>query len=115
MKRLHTTDSSAEQYQIPGAEGASLRVRIGAGDGAPNFTMLMLTIAPGGNTPYHQHPWEEEIFIISGEGKIVTHEGDSPIGAGDALFFASGEEHQFVNTGKENLHFICIIPHRSES
>ena len=114
MKHLHTTGGNAEEYAIPGAEGASLRVLIGEGDGAPNFTMLMLTIAPGGHTPYHLHPWEEEIFILSGEGTFATHGGESLIRRGDALFLASGEEHQFVNTGKESPSFLCVIPHRRE-
>jgi hypothetical protein len=77
MKHLHTIGGGTEEHKIPEAEGASLCGLISEGDGVPNFTMLVLTIAPEGHTPYHQHSWEEEIFITSGEGKLATREGET--------------------------------------
>ena len=38
----------------------------------PNFAMRLFDIAPGENTPYHQHPWEHEVFIVEGSGELRT-------------------------------------------
>ena len=70
MKHIHYKDAQAQKLDLPGAEEVSLRVVIGQEDGAPNFTMMVLELAPGGKTPDHSHPWEEEIFVKSGKGEI---------------------------------------------
>lgn len=113
MKHIHYKDAQAQKLDLPGAEEVSLRVVIGQEDGAPNFTMMVLELAPGGKTPDHSHPWEEEIFVKSGKGEIKVKEERKPIRAGDVLFFAPEESHQFLNTGSEPLDFICLIPHKT--
>ena len=46
-------------------------------DGAPNFAMRMIDVAPGGYTPSHSHPGEHEIFVWSGIGEIRLEGGES--------------------------------------
>jgi quercetin dioxygenase-like cupin family protein len=112
MKHIHYTDAQAQKLDLPGAKDVSLRVVIGHEDGAPNFTMMVLDVAPGGKTPDHSHPWEEEIFVRSGKGEIKVKDQKRSIRAGDVLYFAPEEGHQFLNTGPEQLEFICLIPHK---
>ncbi len=89
---------------------------IGTADGAPNFSLRVFTIEPGGHTPYHAHPWEHENYVIAGEGAIRTESGEEcPIRAGDFALILPNEKHQFRNTSEhENLQFICLVPKEQE-
>lgn len=112
MKRRYYKVPEPVILDLPGAKDMSLRVIIGQEDGAPNFTMLYLEIAPAGNSPSHSHPWEEVIFVKRGYAEVISGDETRSIGPGTAVFFAPGEQHQFVNIGAEPLEFLCIIPHR---
>ncbi len=58
--------------RYPGvSEGVQIREMITAQDGAPNFAMRVFDVQPGSATPYHAHPWEHEVYIISGTGLEV--------------------------------------------
>lgn len=103
----------ADPVKDAGAEGVQIRVLIGQADGAPNFTMRQFTIAPGGCTPLHSHRWEHEVYILAGSGAVDSSEGPKPIGAGDCVFVAPGEQHRFRNAGPEELKFLCLIPKSS--
>ncbi len=76
----------------------------------PNFAMRLFDVAPGGATPYHQHPWEHEVFIVEGAGQLKTAAGAEPFAAGQAVYVPPDALHQFQNTGQERLKFICVIP-----
>ena len=112
MKISNYTDIPANKLAIAGAKDVDVRLLIGPEDGAPNFVMLLLEIKPGGNTPEHSHPWEEEIFVKSGEGKLKTTDGERPLRTGDVAFFDPDQSHQFINTSDEPLEFLCLIPRR---
>ena len=104
----------AEDIGITGANALLFRFLIHRGDGAPNFSMMLLELAPGGNTPQHCHGWEEEIFVKSGKGEIETAGGRNSLGPGDFLYIGPDEKHQFLNTGDESLEMICLVPHSSD-
>jgi quercetin dioxygenase-like cupin family protein len=90
--------------------GVLKREVITAKDGAPNFCMRVFEVEPGSSTPSHSHPWEHEVFVLSGEGVVVGAQGETPIGTGSVVFVAPNEHHCFVNTDSETLRFICLIP-----
>ncbi len=89
---------------------------IGVADGAPNFSMRVFTVEPGGHTPYHSHPWEHENYVLAGEGVIRTESGEErPIRAGDFALILPDEKHQFRNPSTdEALQFICLVPKERE-
>ena len=93
-----------------GASKVTIRQLITADTQAPNFAMRLFELQTGGNTPYHTHAWEHEVFILKGKGEIVTEEGPRPFKAGDAVLVLPEEKHQFRNNGSEAVNFICIIP-----
>jgi quercetin dioxygenase-like cupin family protein len=109
MKIVHYTEVPAEN---PGGEtkGVTIRWAISEADGAPNFYLRVFDIAPGGFSPLHQHPWEHEIFILSGEGELVQEDGSVEVRPGTAIFIPGGEAHQLRNPGNQILRFICVIP-----
>jgi quercetin dioxygenase-like cupin family protein len=95
-------------------EGASrLKVRwlITKQMGAPNFAMRLFEMEPEGHSPLHSHPWEHEVFILEGEGLVVGGNEQRGFKAGDAVFVPPNEKHQFKNTGKKKVRFLCLVPH----
>jgi quercetin dioxygenase-like cupin family protein len=113
MKRFHNTSVKVEHVPAP-ASGVKVRWLITEETGAPNFAMRQFTVAPGGYTPRHIHPWEHEAFILSGEGVVIGEDGEEQISPGDVVFVPQDEEHQFRNTGDEELRFLCLIPHQKK-
>ncbi len=93
-----------------GAQGAFIKELITDRDGAPTFAMRLFEILPGGNTPLHSHPWEHEVFILSGRGELRGETQMHPFSAGDAVFVPPNETHTFVNTGETPLRLLCMIP-----
>jgi quercetin dioxygenase-like cupin family protein len=99
--------------QVPPREempGVGLRLVISAEDGAPNFVMRVLEVEPGHSTPRHAHDWEHEVFVLAGEGAVMSGGGMTPIAVGSVVFVPPNEQHQFVNSGAGVLRFICCIP-----
>jgi len=90
------------------------RVLIGPDQGAPTFIMRLFTLGEGGFSPYHTHPWEHEVFVLTGEGIVKRGDGETNVSAGDFIFVPPNEEHQFLNGGKEPFEFLCIIPKGEE-
>lgn len=98
------------KIDAPGAENVWIRWLIGGNDAAPNFYLRMFEVDPGGHTPAHAHPWEHEVFILEGKGKINTTEKSFPVQAGFLALISPGEHHQFENSGESTFKFLCIIP-----
>jgi len=110
MKIQRAEDVPASRVEQDGAEGVQIRLLITEADGAPNFRMRQFTVAPGGHTPRHAHPWEHEVYVLSGSAVVFGPEGDQSARPGDCIYVPPGEEHQFRNEGSEELKFLCLVP-----
>ena len=109
MKIFHYQNIEAKSAD----EGASkLKVRwlITKEMGAPNFAMRLFEMEPKGHSPFHSHPWEHEVFILEGEGVVVSEEGEKKFRAGDVIFTLPNEKHQLKNNGEKNVKFLCLVP-----
>ena len=113
MKLNHYTEIDEAEVGAP-AKDVKVRWLITEEMGAPNFAMRKFTVAPGGYTPKHVHSWEHETYIESGGGVVFGNGKENPIKPGDVIFVPSDEEHQFRNTGEEDLVFLCLIPHQKK-
>lgn len=91
------------------AKGVRIKWLINEKDGAPTFLMRHFTVESGGFTPYHQHDWEHEVYVLEGKGKVRYEESEEPIEPGDAILIPPGKKHQF-RAGTEPLKFLCIVP-----
>jgi quercetin dioxygenase-like cupin family protein len=109
MKHFNYQCVKEEKEGAP-AKGVKLRRLIKEDTGAPNFAMRSFTVEPGGYTPHHSHPWEHEVFILSGSGIILGEKGEEILKAGDVVYMPPNEKHQFRNSGSEDLSFLCLIP-----
>jgi len=99
-----------KEVSDPGASGVTIRVLMGENVNAPNFVTRHFEVAAGGHTPFHAHPWEHEIFFLSGKGKVRRAGGATEVGPGSFVFVPAGDEHAFENAGLEVLSFLCVIP-----
>lgn len=100
----------------PGGESRKVALKwlISRGDGATRFFMRLFEIQPGGHTPLHSHPWEHEVFVVSGRGEVEANGNVHPLEPGYAVYVEEGEVHQFRNTGSSPLVFICVVPSHAE-
>ena len=112
MKIAPYEDIKSQPFDDPAASGVAMRIAVGPADGAPNFVMRVFTVEPGGHSPRHSHPYEHEVFVYAGSGEVF-HEGETfPIGPGYVAYIPPGTLHQFLNTGRDPLVFVCVIPRR---
>ena len=72
--------------------------------------MRLFEMAPGGYSPLHSHSWEHEVLILSGEGQLLDGRDALSFKTGDFIFVPPNEQHQFKNTIKNALEFLCLIP-----
>jgi len=111
MKILQSfRDVAGEPVTMAGAEGATRRLLLGPADGAPNFALRVFSLAPGGFTPDHQHPFEHENLILEGRGLLRTADRDVPLAPGMVILILPGEQHQFRAAAEEGLSFVCLVP-----
>jgi quercetin dioxygenase-like cupin family protein len=95
---------------MAGAEKVQMQLLCGPADGCPTFAMRKFIVAPGGCTPKHQHDYEHEVLVLSGEGVAFGNGKEQPIKSGDVLYVPANELHQFRNTAGIPLQFICLVP-----
>jgi len=114
MKIAPATEIESQPVTMEGARGCTVRWLVGQPDGAPNFAMRQFDVQPGGHTPRHSHPYEHEIYVLEGHGEVVEGDAPRPLGAGDCVYVAPDEVHQFRNTGDVPMKFLCMVPHIPE-
>jgi quercetin dioxygenase-like cupin family protein len=100
--------------EADGVKGVSMQLLVGRDDNAPTFAMRHFAVEVDGYTPKHQHPWEHEVLILSGDGEVECGGEILQITSGDGLFIPSNDLHQFRNTGTSTLEFLCIVPVESD-
>lgn len=69
------------------------------------------TLAPGCSVGYHVHPHDMEIcFFLSGAGAVRDESGVvTEVAAGDCNVCDVGHGHEIINTGQEDLVYLCVI------
>ena len=98
-----------------GTSKVNVRWLISEENGAENFFMRLFEIESKGYTPLHVHDWEHEVFILEGEGVVVCEDEEKLFRAGDAVLIYPNEKHQFINTGKNLVKLLCLIPNKKDS
>lgn len=101
---------SVKPQTVAEAEGVTVRWLIGESDGATNFHMRLFELQPNSQTPWHQHPWEHEVFVLEGEGTVKSDQGEHKLVAGTVVFVQPNEWHQFKAHPEKPLKFLCLIP-----
>jgi len=115
----HFTEVKEEKPQMAGMQ-ATIRWLIAKKEGAPigpraqdapHFAMRVVEIKrKGEKIPLHRHDYEHEVFVIEGQGDVLSPGGQKPVAYGNFVYVAPNEEHGFENTGDKPFRFICVIP-----
>jgi len=106
---MYTKNYREVPVEETGVEGLTARWVITASQGAENFSMRLLELAPLKSTPKHQHKSEHEIFVLVGRGEVITEEGSFPLKEGSVIYVLPNEVHQFNNTGADVLRMIDVV------
>jgi quercetin dioxygenase-like cupin family protein len=100
------SSNDVEELEMDG--GARIRWLITHKEGAPTFSMRLITVDEGKSTPTHSHDYEHEIFVI--EGKLSVQIGsfnqDAPVGA--YIYIPPNEIHGM--RALKDSKIICIVP-----
>ncbi|AFZ70479.1 hypothetical protein Calag_0735 [Caldisphaera lagunensis DSM 15908] len=99
-----------EEEKLPEdqAQKSYIRWLLTDDDGANNFFMRLFRMEPGGHINSHFHPWEHEIFIVEGKGRVRIGSKIYNVEEGNFLFIPPNAEHEYW--ADSELRFICIIP-----
>jgi quercetin dioxygenase-like cupin family protein len=112
FKAIHYKQIPSNQVEESGAENVHVRWVINKeNDGAKNFAMRVFEIKTGGYTPRHSHNWEHEVYILEGEGVVNYKSSEEHLKPGFIVFVPPNIKHQFRNSGKKILRFLCLIPY----
>ena len=95
---------------MQGSPGATIRWLWAAADGAPSFALRLIEVQPGASTPHHSHPYEHEVYVLSGRARLTGADGEHVLEPGDTALVLPNEQHQFLNAGQDVLRFLCGIP-----
>jgi quercetin dioxygenase-like cupin family protein len=109
-KVVHFTDVPAQPF---GAEAPGVAIRWvidDSHDGAPNYALRLIEVAPDGHTPEHTHPFEHENFVLEGQGRVLIGNEWHDVGPGYVVFVPAQVRHQYVNAGAVPFKFLCGIP-----
>ena len=110
--RLLKSNSVEPKDAGSGTSKVTVRWVIDEETGAKNFFMRLVEIEVGGYSHLHRHDWEHEVFILEGEGTVICEDEAKLFHPGDIIFIPPEEKHQFRNTGKKLVKFLCLIPNK---
>jgi quercetin dioxygenase-like cupin family protein len=111
IKRL----KDAPAVAVPGYTGVTKQIVLGPADGSDEIVLRHFRLAAGAATPRHTHDFPHLVKIEAGRGEAVDAAGTgNPVSAGDYVYVAPNELHNFTNTGDDLLEFMCIVPRRGE-
>lgn len=105
-------DAQMKPVEMEGVKGASMSVMIGQEHNAPHFALRSFAVEPGGHTPKHQHDYEHEVYVVSGNASVLLEDQMHPIRAGDTVLVPANELHQFTvsQEASEPFRFLCLVP-----
>ncbi|MGA1822760.1 MAG: cupin domain-containing protein [Thermoplasmatota archaeon] len=115
MIRKTAHEVPATEVIMEGVKNTYIQWLYSKEDGAPNFSMRRFILKAGGKIPLHDHPWEHEIYILSGSARVFTDIEETIVKEGDVLFVPVDEPHGYENTGGGDLIFLCMIPNNGDT
>jgi len=105
--------NSIGSANVPVGTATTIQVLISAQEG-PHFAMRRFVIQPGGSMPLHTNTLEHEQYVLIGQAKVQIGEEVLFVKQGDAVFIPEGVPHSYLNNGKGNFEFLCMIPNQPD-
>jgi mannose-6-phosphate isomerase-like protein (cupin superfamily) len=76
--------------------------------GASRVTQFIGVIPPG-RAPMHHHTYEEAIYIMEGEGRVWTNDGNAEFKAGSSIYLPRGVTHSLENVGLADIRLLGVF------
>ncbi len=114
MAVFHEKDYVGLKIEVPGASAVVKKSLVTPKEGWEDQVMRIFELGEGGCTPKHQHPWYHVNYIVEGTGILHLDGKDYPVEPGSYAFVPDDAMHQFTNTGKGTMKFICIVPEEGD-
>lgn len=70
--------------------------------------LAVMSIAPSAELGKEAHKPDEILFVIKGKGEVILNGRKERIRRHDAIFVASGEDHNLKNVGGKDLKLLCV-------
>jgi len=81
---------------------------------ADSFTMVLVELDPGIDTPAHTHPHEQATMVQEGSVAFTIQGETRIVGPGDVIRIPPDVEHGAVAQGKSALLIDLFVPQREE-
>jgi len=66
-------------------------------------------VIPTGRGPMHHHPYEAAIYILEGEGQVVTLERKAKFSSGSSIYLPRGASHYLENEGTAGIRMLGVF------
>ena len=110
----HINNVEGLQVKDPQVNNAVKKMLISPREGWDGHVMRLFELGEKGHTPKHSHPWPHINFVVKGKGTLHLAGKDYELKEGSFAFVPGGKEHQFLNSGKDSLSLICIVPQEGD-
>ncbi|MGC9183699.1 cupin domain-containing protein [Caldisphaera sp.] len=97
-----------KEEKLPEDQAQKSFIRWLLADDNYNFFMRLFRIEAGGHINSHFHPWEHEIFILEGKGRIKIGTKIYNVEEGNFIYIPPNADHEYW--AESELKFLCIIP-----
>jgi len=98
-----------EQDVEPIAAGdRSFKILVNPELGARRVTQFLGVIPPG-RAPMHHHTYEEAIYVIEGEGRLHTVDGETQFRSGSSIYLPRLVSHCLENTGSGSIRLLGVF------
>lgn len=99
------------QGEALGVAGGNYRILLSGAETDGKYAVVEMTVPPGGGPPPHEHPLTSETFyILEGEFRFSTIEGDRFAGEGELVSIPlNGPVHHFRNVSRKMAKLLCTV------
>jgi quercetin dioxygenase-like cupin family protein len=94
------------RHELPGT--ADAHQFVGAQHGGVPVSLFLVHSPPGARVALHRHPYPEVFVLHAGRATFEVDEIEITAVPGDIVIAPVGAQHQFVNTGGEELRLTAI-------
>lgn len=101
----------AEPVAIKGSSGAYIQWLVTNDHGSKRYALRRFSIHPGGRIALHKHPYEETVYIVSGNAEVFADDRKVGLAEGEFAYIDGDVPHAISNPGDSILEFLCIIPY----
>lgn len=85
------------------------RVLLSAGPAGNLAVTQFVGVIPPGRAPFHQHTYDEAVYVLDGEGEAHVAGTDMPIGPGTSVYLPPHTRHCLENTGSAALRVLGLF------